>query len=171
MSRRFLTPINVVRLSSEPVSATQGDLYYNTGDNRLYTYNGSAWVVAGLQGVQGTTGSQGLQGTTGLQGLNGSQGVQGTQGISVQGLQGIQGPSGGGGGGGNYTVSDTPPVSPSNGDTWFNSSTTRTYVYYADGTSSQWVEASSPVAAVGLLDGGSAGSTYGGIASINAGSA
>lgn len=122
MSRRFLTPINVVRLASAPSSPTQGDVYYNTVDNDLYFYDGTSWVATG-------------------------------------------------GGAGAVTVSDTAPSSPSNGDIWFNSVSTRTYVYYNDGNSSQWVEASSPVAAVGLLDGGSASSTYGGIASINAGSA
>lgn len=75
------------------------------------------------------------------------------------------------GGGVTVTTADTAPGSPAAGDIWFDSVNTRTYVYYNDGTSSQWVEASSPVAAVGLLDGGSASSTYGGIASINAGSA
>lgn len=77
----------------------------------------------------------------------------------------------GGGGGATVTVADTAPSSPAAGDIWFDSVNTRNYIYYNDGTSSQWVEASSPVAAVGLLDGGSASSTYGGIASINAGSA
>lgn len=75
------------------------------------------------------------------------------------------------GSGAAVTVSDTAPSTPSNEDIWFDSVNTRTYIYYNDGNSSQWVEASSPVAAVGLLDGGSASSTYGGIASINAGSA
>jgi hypothetical protein len=41
-----------------------------------------------------------------------------------------------GGGGGGYTVSDTPPSNPSEGDSWFDSSTGRTFVYY-DG---YWVE-------------------------------
>ena len=91
--------------------------------------------------------------------------------VGTQGTQGVLGPQGTVGTAARYTVSDTAPISPANGDVWFNSITTRTYLYYNDGTSSQWVEASSPVAAVGLLDGGLASSTYGGIASINAGSA
>lgn len=43
------------------------------------------------------------------------------------------------GGGGSITVSDTAPSSPSAGDLWFDSTVLRTYVYYNDGTSSQWV--------------------------------
>lgn len=63
------------------------------------------------------------------------------------------------------TVSDTAPSSPQVGDLWFNSIATRTFIYY----DSYWVEASSPVAAVGLFDGGLSDSTYGGIAPIDAG--
>ena len=44
------------------------------------------------------------------------------------------------GGGGSITTSDTAPVSPDAGDLWYETDTGRTLVYYADGTSSQWVE-------------------------------
>jgi len=45
-----------------------------------------------------------------------------------------------GGGGASLSVSDGPPDSPSAGDLWFESDTGRTLVYYADGSSNQWVE-------------------------------
>jgi hypothetical protein len=35
---------------------------------------------------------------------------------------------------------DTKPSSPVDGQVWFNSATGKTYVYYEDGTSGQWVE-------------------------------
>ncbi len=41
-----------------------------------------------------------------------------------------------GGGGASVTVSETPPASPTQGDLWFESDTTRTYVYY----DSFWIE-------------------------------
>lgn len=44
----------------------------------------------------------------------------------------------GGGGGSSVTVSDTAPLSPNQGDLWFNSTDLNTYVYY----DSSWVEAS-----------------------------
>ena len=47
--------------------------------------------------------------------------------------------SAGAGGGASVTVSDTPPASPSEGDLWFESDTTRTYVYY----DSFWIEVGS----------------------------
>lgn len=46
----------------------------------------------------------------------------------------------GGGGGASVSVSDTAPSSPSVGDLWFNSANTKMYVYFNDGTSSQWVQ-------------------------------
>jgi len=49
---------------------------------------------------------------------------------------------GGGGGGASVTVSDSAPSSPSNGDLWFKSDVGELYVYYTDGSSNQWVEAS-----------------------------
>jgi hypothetical protein len=41
---------------------------------------------------------------------------------------------------GRYTVLDTAPTGPINGDVWYNSSNGRSYVYYNDGNTSQWVE-------------------------------
>ena len=57
-------------------------------------------------------------------------------------------PTGGGGGGGaNVTISDTIPAgSPSAGDLWWESDTGRLKVYYTDTDSSQWVDASPPLA-------------------------
>jgi hypothetical protein len=40
------------------------------------------------------------------------------------------------------TTSDTAPVSPSDGDLWWKSDEGKMYVYYADGDSNQWVQAS-----------------------------
>ena len=57
-------------------------------------------------------------------------------------------PTGGGGGGGaNVTISDTIPAgSPSAGDLWWESDSGRLKVYYQDTDSSQWVDASPPLA-------------------------
>jgi len=38
------------------------------------------------------------------------------------------------------TISDTPPSNPGVGDLWFDSSVAKTYVYYNDGSSNQWVQ-------------------------------
>ena len=40
----------------------------------------------------------------------------------------------------NVTVAASAPSSPNIGDTWIDSETGSTFLYYNDGTSSQWVE-------------------------------
>jgi len=47
----------------------------------------------------------------------------------------------GGASGASVTSSDTAPSSPSAGDLWYDTTTLRLYVYYNDGSSSQWVKA------------------------------
>lgn len=42
--------------------------------------------------------------------------------------------------GGKFAVSDTAPPTPTNGDTWFNSSTGLAYIFYVDVNSAQWVQ-------------------------------
>lgn len=39
-----------------------------------------------------------------------------------------------------YQVSATPPSTPQNGDSWFNSEDGITYIYYVDGDTAQWIE-------------------------------
>ena len=52
----------------------------------------------------------------------------------------------GGGGGANVTISDTAPGAPSTGDLWWESDKGRLKIYYQDTDSSQWVDASPPLA-------------------------
>lgn len=51
--------------------------------------------------------------------------------------------AGGGGSGTTTTISATPPTSPATGSLWWNSIEGKLKIYYFDGTSSQWVDASS----------------------------
>lgn len=48
--------------------------------------------------------------------------------------------------GSSVNVSDTAPLSPSDGDLWWDSSEGELYIYYDDGTSAQWVTSVSPLA-------------------------
>lgn len=59
------------------------------------------------------------------------------------------------GGGASVTVSETAPVSPAEGDLWFDPSVLKTFVYYNDGTANQWVQ-SNPTGSGGS---GSAGAS------------
>ena len=47
-------------------------------------------------------------------------------------------------GGGGVTVSATAPASPDDGDLWWDSDDGELYLYYNDGSSSQWVAAAGP---------------------------
>ncbi|WP_445215456.1 hypothetical protein ACKWRH_23540 [Bradyrhizobium sp. Pa8] len=49
---------------------------------------------------------------------------------------------GGGGGGASVTISDTPPASPTANSLWWESDTGILFIYYNDGSSSQWVSIS-----------------------------
>jgi hypothetical protein len=55
-----------------------------------------------------------------------------------------------GGGGATVTTSDSAPSSPVDGDLWWKSNEGRLKVYYADGDTNQWVDASPPLAATGI---------------------
>lgn len=81
--------------------------------------------IQGIQGVVGATGPSGPVGATGIQGVAGATGIQGSTGAT--GATGVAGL---------ILVSDTPPISPSIGDIWFESDTGKTFVYY----DSFWVE-------------------------------
>jgi hypothetical protein len=55
-----------------------------------------------------------------------------------------------GGGGASFSVSATAPEEAESGDVWFNSTSGKTYIYYEDEDSAQWVEIASNT--VGYLD-------------------
>ena len=61
-------------------------------------------------------------------------------------IDGVTVGTGGGGGGGGASVStaSTIPQSPNNGDLWYNSEDGSLYVYFNDGSSSQWVQVVNP---------------------------
>lgn len=46
------------------------------------------------------------------------------------------------------SISGSPPASPESGDMWWDSDDGKLYIYYNDGTSSQWVNAAGPSVAV-----------------------
>jgi len=60
-------------------------------------------------------------------------------------------------GGSSVVVSDTPPVSPNDGDMWTDSETMKLNVYYVDSDSSQWVEVSGSATSTGSSSGSSIG--------------
>lgn len=57
MSRKFLSPVNLLHLASDPSSGSDGDIYFNTGSNVIKVYYSSAWheLTAGGGGGTGIT--------------------------------------------------------------------------------------------------------------------
>lgn len=44
MSRKFKVPLGLVGLAADPDTGLVGDMYYNTLDKLIYTYDGTRWV-------------------------------------------------------------------------------------------------------------------------------
>ena len=92
---------------------------------------------AGPKGDEGPMGPQGPQGIPGPAGITGPQGPQGAD-STVPGPVGPQGPAGPMGGQVMF-IGDGPPLSPVHGQTWWESDTGNSFVFYNDGNTSQWV--------------------------------
>jgi hypothetical protein len=46
MARKFLTPLNLVNLTTDPASANEGDFYWNSSSNSLRVYFDGSWSNA-----------------------------------------------------------------------------------------------------------------------------
>jgi hypothetical protein len=72
-----------------------GALYFDTDDNLMYTWNGSAWVVfqgpRGDQGIAGADGADGADGAPGAAGADGTDGTDGADGLGYVPLQNVSG--------------------------------------------------------------------------------
>lgn len=55
MARRFLTSLRLANLSSDPGSASAGDIYYNSSSQAIKLYNGSSWSEVGSGGGGGSS--------------------------------------------------------------------------------------------------------------------
>ena len=55
MSRKFKVPLGLVGLNANPASGDKGDMYYNTVDDAVYTYDGTNWNLVGGGDVDGGT--------------------------------------------------------------------------------------------------------------------
>ena len=125
----------------------------NTGSQGDKGEKGAPSTVAGDKGQKGEIGVgqkgepstvKGDKGQKGEIGANGSDGQKGQKGD-------------GSAGGAQVTISDTAPGSANNGDLWWESDTFDLHVYYADGSSNQWVSITSNAALKG--EKGEVGST------------
>jgi hypothetical protein len=135
-----------------PEDPENGDTWFDSTTGRTYIYyeedesgpsGSSQWVEIGSQPT----------GYLGLNELNDvdTSGVQNGNALVYDATQSKWVP-GEGGGGASFTVSETEPSDPENGDVWFNSVSGKTYIYYEDDDSSQWVEIASQTTGFNDLD-------------------
>jgi hypothetical protein len=61
MAKKFLSSLRLVNHSTNPGSANAGELYYNTVDNAVKVYNGTAWasIASGGSALPSQTGNSG----------------------------------------------------------------------------------------------------------------
>lgn len=133
-------------------TGSQGSAGYtgSTGYTGSGGYTGSAGTngFTGSAGTNGFTGSVGFTGSAGTNGFTGSAGAGFTGSAGATGFTGSQGDigftgsTGFTGSNGTTYIGSTAPVSPANGDTWWDSDDGIRYVYYNDGNTSQWVQES-----------------------------
>jgi hypothetical protein len=131
----------VTTSDTAPSAPSDGDLWWNSSNGGLYLYynDGSSTQWVSVRGATGPAGADGADGADGV------------------------------GGGSSVTTSDTAPTSPNSGDQWFDTTSGTLYVYYNDGTSSQWIGVSGPSGADGAdgVDGADASNPSPTITSIS----
>ena len=116
-----------------PNSPTTGDTY--TAGGRTWQWDGTVWASYGnypdptVLKIDTGTNRVGINNTSPTTALD----VTGD--LTVSGTI-----TGGSISGAGMTVSSSAPSSPSAGEMWYNDTTGRTFVYYNDGSSQQWVE-------------------------------
>ena len=64
MAKKFLSIINVTNLTSDPVSASDGDIYYNTATDQLRIYANGSWTNVASGSLPSQTGNAGKYLTT-----------------------------------------------------------------------------------------------------------
>ncbi len=55
MAKRFLTPLNLPNLASDPETGAEGDLYFNTSTKTLKIYSNGVWSEVQGGGSSGAT--------------------------------------------------------------------------------------------------------------------
>lgn len=146
-------------------------------------------LTAGTLGIAGTLSGKAISGNLSVTGDVTFSGTSATKlqtgttaerpGTPTQGMfrfnsttnefEGYDGTAWGSVGGSSVSTSDTAPTSPADGDLWWDSVNGQLYIYYDDGTSSQWVVANSYAGSTAYLP--LSGGTVTGAVAFPAGSA
>lgn len=117
MAKRFLTPINLPSRTTDPATASDGDLYFNTSLNIIKVYYGSAWNAISSESiiVSDTPPASPTEGQLWYESDSGDLFIR-YDNTWVQ-----TGGGGGGGGGSSVLYQDDAPTSPAVGDIWVDS--------------------------------------------------
>jgi hypothetical protein len=114
MSKRFLTSLKLLNLSSDPSSADNGDMYYNSSTNKAKIYKNGSWssFASSLQDLDDVSDS----------GLSNGQVL--TYNGSLDMWEGKSSPPA-------ATATGTSfPGNPSDGEFFFNTTTEKLYFFY-----------------------------------------
>jgi hypothetical protein len=125
-----------------------GELALNLTDGKMFSSNGTAYFEVGANlAVLSVSGNASIAAIV----ANGALGTSG-QVLKTSGSSVYWGTVSGGGGS-SVTMSDTAPGGAGAGDLWWDTSSGRLYIYYDDGTSLQWVDASPGIPGPAGVDG------------------
>ena len=117
MAKRFLTPINLPSRTTDPATASNGDLYFNTSSNTIKVYYGSAWNAISSDSII-------VSDTPPVGSGEGQLWYESDSGdlfIRYDSAWVQTGGGGGGGGGSSVLYQDDAPTSPAIGDIWVDS--------------------------------------------------
>src|SRR5215831_2572200 len=120
---------------------TQSNLAYTPGARVRLSSSGSGAYMEGLvTAYNSSTGAMTVSvDTASGSGSHTDWNINAAGNVGTAGPAGAAGPPGAAGPAGMFTISDTPPASPSVGQGWWDSSTGQGYIWYTDANSSQWV--------------------------------
>lgn len=71
MAKKFLTPISILNLASDPALGVEGDIYYNTTSDVLRIYSNSQWLDVSANGVTNIDGGFASSVYGGIDGVDG----------------------------------------------------------------------------------------------------
>lgn len=142
---------------TDPIGPKLMDYWYDTANEDTYIYvtDGVTSYWQPVTGVPGPAGPVGFPGPPGAPGTAGPPGPPGPtfpdapadNQYYVRWNNSWQLENAGGS---TVTISDTPPIGPTLGNLWYDSVGGQMYVWYSDGTSSQWVVVVNRAGATGL---------------------
>lgn len=132
ISSTFVQEPSATVSATPPLLPESGDMWWNPSTNTLSVFT-TEWVIVSGEEIT-------FSDTPPLDAESGDLWWSPTaQVLSIFDVTWVEVSSSGGGGSASISISDTPPPTPVAGDMWWDSSSGNLFVYYDDGSSTQWV--------------------------------